>query len=202
MKAKLLVFIPILVGIAGLYCYFRKDNLIGVILLASAFLFLSALLLWSIRKGFDNAVFMKDIEIEHEALKQRFKVDSLYKNLSHTQEWLQGFALGAEFFIENYLTEETVGPTEKGFWEFTRQYTASEGHGDAQFTPKAYRIYMITSLMRENNVTEEEYRQIARMMTKDGAKETLGQVIYSGVATEMAKEDAKSIVINNSDEKE
>ena len=189
MKARIIVYIPILIGTIGLFFLFKGQMTIGAIIPAAVFVFVSCFLIWAIRKGYHNFIFIEDVRLKDEDRKQRFKVESLYKNLAHTDEWLQGFALGVEFFIDNYLSKYTLGPTEEMFWNMTRQVMNTTKEKDKDFTEDAYRTFMITALMRNNGITEEEYEKLGRMMKKNNAKEVLGEIVYSKIGTELEKED-------------
>lgn len=193
MKSRIIVFTPIIIGILGLFFIFRGDYSFGGLILAVVFLFQTATIFWGIRKGLHNYVFIEDLKIKDEDLKQRYKVETLYRNLSHTTEWLQGFALGIEFFIENYLSKETAGPTEHMFWTMADQIESSV-HKSPKFTEESYRAYMIESLMRENNITREEYDQIAQMMTRETVKETMAEVIYAPLSIETIKEECIEVM--------
>lgn len=195
MKAKTLVLISIFFGIFGILYLARKEYLVASLILAGVFIYDTVLFLLSLKKGIHNAIFFEDIRLEDDYYKQRYKIESLYKDLSHSQEWLQGFALGAEFFIDNYLSDETIGPTELMFWVFSKTQTASiTGKDGHQFTDEAYRTYMILSLMKKNNITEEEYDTIAKMMTKETVKETLAKVVYSPLAIEMDMKESRRVL--------
>lgn len=189
MKARILVFLPIIIGSIGLYFLCRQEAFIAAIILAAVFIFMSGFLIWCIKKGYHNEIFIEDIRLKEEEMQQKYKVESLYKQMTHTDEWLQGFALGVEFFIDNYLSKYTYGPSEKMFWDITHMVMKTTEDKGKAFNEDAYRTFMVTALMRNNDITEDEYVKIAKMMKKNNAKEILGEIVYSKVGTELEKKE-------------
>ena len=138
----------------------------------------AAILASYIYSGLLNWANMEKVRIEEEQLKQRFKVESLYKDKTHTDEFLRGFAAATDFFAENFLTAETVGPTERA-WYHLAQDTIGEAPED-----ESYRTYMVFSLMIDNQITAEEYQKIGTACRREPVKELLGQVLYNDLLNE------------------
>lgn len=172
----------LIASISVVFRAFRMDSVklmsYGWIMAMLAALAFVAILATYIYNGLHNLANMEKIQIEEEQMKQRFKVESLYKDNTHTDEFLRGFAAATDFFAENFLTAETVGPTERA-WYHLAQETIGEAPED-----ESYRAYMIFSLMIDNQITAEEYQKIGTACRREPVKELLGQVLYNDLLNE------------------
>lgn len=145
----------------------------------SAAVFLLLLLDYLIR-GLHNLSNLEEIAIAEEELEQRYQVEQLYENKEHSDDFLSGFALAAEFFIENYLSEETPGPTEKKWYRYiTKAY-----HDKFIDTAPLYRTYMMHALMNRGHITSREYEKIARMTASDAARRVYSTTYYESSTTD------------------
>ena len=137
------------------------------------------------KKGFDFYSFAEEVHVDEERLKQRYKIESLYRQVGHTEEWLQGFSEAFDFFASNYLTEENVGVTELEWWKMTLE--SGEEPGDN--LEAAYRAYMVISLMQEKGILDDEFIKIGYMVRNDSVKELLGGIPYINYMIENMKKD-------------
>lgn len=194
MKLKILLSIPIVILIAIAIMLGEREQEIVTLLLAIGFIYSTFLIYWGVKKGLHNEAMLEEAVIDEELMNQKFKTESLYRNLAHTDEWLQGFAMSMEFLINNYLSKETIGPSERSFWHYMTGTSEKFKKVPDKIMQEAYRTYIINALMLSNNITTEEYSKLASMTTLDNVKETLGNVIYTRAGIKGKMEDMKQTI--------
>lgn len=185
MKYWIILSLPIIAGIAGIVLFFLGQDTYTVPLLALSFLGLISIIAWGLKNGMHNMIMMEEVRIKDEELKRRFKVDSLYKNMTHTDEWLTGFATGISFFIRNYLSKSTIGPEEHMFWDVMVKDKTLCDFGKEE--EECYRNFMLNALFRGSGITEQEYHKIHSMDLDPTTVDTLSRFIYSDLTMEQTK---------------
>lgn len=193
-KLSFLIVLPLLITLAGLILTAFPDLSVhygdaGPEILALGALTETALILFWLKEGAQHVLMFQDAEINLETMQNRFRTESLYRNTEHTDDWLQGFASGLEFFIDNYLSGYTVGPTETVFWQICRSQTGDKD--GKQFNEQAYRQYMIQSVLVDNGITTEEFKTLCGMVSKENVRRTLATVLYSKETIQMYIDEAK-----------
>ena len=139
------------------------------------------------KKGFDFYSYVADVKMDEERIKQRYKIESLYRKVGHTDEWLQGFAESFDFFASNYLSEENVGVTELDWWRMARE----SADLDPELLEESYRAFMVLSLMRKSEILDEEYIKIGYMVRDESVKELMGRTSFRNyILDSMKKENA------------
>jgi len=180
MKIKLGFFIGIVCGIVSVVNYLAGEEKAAYITLFVSFVLLIILWIWSMKKGLTTMADLGEAEIKHEEMERRFKVNDLYSPCEHTEDFLRGFAGACDFFIDNYLTDNNIGPTEISWYNSIKETIMNKTKPMSDVEKReSYRAYIIYSLCLENKIRDNEYDLIAQFVTRDNVRKTLGKTLYS-----------------------
>ena len=166
--------------VAAIVFFAMKDFRTCAILAAISVLVLTDLFVWMFRQGMGHAVMMGEAELEFDKVEQQKQIDRLSEPFTHNDDFLKGFAACLEYFMNNYLMDETIGVTERQFFEtYTAMAETDKKAKDLKYDFNAYRNYMLILLFGQEKITTEEYQTIMSYVQKPDIRKALARVIYS-----------------------
>lgn len=166
--------------VAAIVFFAMKDFRTCAILAAISVLVLTDLFVWMYRQGMRQAIMMGEAELEFDKAEQQNQIDKLSEPFTHNDDFLKGFAACLEYFMNNYLMDETISVTERQFFKIFTTMTKADGKTkEQQYDFGTYRNYMLILLFGQEKITTEEYETIMSYIQKPDIRKALARVIYS-----------------------
>ena len=166
--------------VAAVVFFAMKDFRTCAILAAISVLVLTDLFVWMYRQGMRHAIMMGEAEVEFDKAEQQNQIDRLYEPFTHNDDFLKGFAACLEYFMNNYLMDETISVTERQFFKtFTTMTKTDKKTREQEYDFGTYRNYMLILLFGQEKITTEEYETIMSYIQKPDIRKALARVIYS-----------------------